>query len=124
MKSLKKENERFVSEDVVIKYWFVNEKTGAVITAPTDFKLVFFIQDKRKEIDMSYSEVVCERQGNGEPINCKIDADGMIYCYLPQDTFYPGRLILEFYSAVPSSGFANGSWDFVERYDTGVFYKR
>jgi len=124
MKNLKKENERLVNEDIVIRYRFIDENTGDVIVDPTDFALRFYIKGRRKAPDNSFNEVVCSKHGDAYPVNCEIDTNGYIYCFLPKNTFYPGRLIIETLNAFPHTGFEDGDWEVIERGDTGVNYIR
>ena len=115
MKSLKKDNERLIYEDVICVVGFKDEDTGVKITNPTDFRLRFYVLGRT-------AEFICSRAGSAAPENCKIDGEGNIVCHIPKDTFPPGRLVLEDMDAVPCDGFDDNDYESIGRYDTGIIY--
>jgi hypothetical protein len=115
MKSLKKDNERLIYEDVICTASFKDEDTGEKIVNPTDFRLRFYVQGRT-------AEVICSRSGSGAPKNCKVDEGGKITCFLPKNTFSPGRLIMEDMDAVPCDGFDDGDFETVGRYNTEIIF--
>jgi len=115
MKSIKKENERLTYEDVIYVTWFEDEAAGEKITNPPDFRLRFYVRNRT-------AEVICSRKGSGEPVNCKIDNEGNIYCFLPKNTFSHGALWMEDMDAVPCPGFDDGDFETVGRNDTEIIY--
>ena len=115
MESLKKNNERLIYEDVIVRIGFSDDETKEPIPDPLDFNLRFYVQDRTEEF-------ICSRQGGGTPINCSIE-EGKVVCCIPKDTFhYCGNLILEDMDAVACSGFGDGDYESIGRWDTTIDY--
>lgn len=115
MEPIKKDNERLVNEDVIYKTWYTDEVTKEKIINPTDFRIRFFVPPYTRE-------VICSRSGAGAPINCEISSEGDIFCFLPENTFLPGRLHMEDIDVVDCSGFADGNYKTIEVYPTKLTY--
>ena len=115
MRPLKSEKERLIYEDVIYITWFEDEETGAKISNPPDFKLRFYVKGRK-------AEVICQRQGDNPPTNCTIDEEGNIICFLPKNTFGPGRLWMEDMNAVECNGFPDNDYETIERWDTEIDY--
>jgi len=117
MRPINNRNQILTTSAATYGFRIVNRTTGEVVLNPTDFKLRFFI---RNVID---GEIVCSREGSNPPVNCQIEEDGKIICFLPKDTFREGRLCIETEISTPWAGFPpNGKLERQRVWDTGCIY--
>jgi len=115
MKSIKKDNERLISEDVMCVVWLEDESTHEKAIDPADFHFRFYVEHRTEE-------VICSREKGGAPLNCSIDNEGNITCYLPKNTFQPGRLLMEDMDTIACDGYEDGDFETIGRNDTEIIY--
>jgi hypothetical protein len=104
------------NEDVKYEIPYFEYANGHVMTNPTDFILAFYIEN-RKGI------VTCSRSGGGQPVNCKIDTDGKVTCFLPKNSFCEGCLMFEVKWTVNEADFPGGTFTFRGKFNTNVRYE-